>query len=51
MKTQDTYKEPEIFRFPGMVVRVYRPELTQEERNKRMREIHNQAAKLLRKVI
>ena len=50
MKTQDTYKEVKIFTYPGLVARVYIPELTEEERNKRMRAIHKQAANLLRSV-
>ena len=49
MKT-DTYKEIKTFRFPGLIARVYIPELTGEERARRMKVIHNQAANLLRKV-
>ena len=50
MKSQDSYKEIKTFRFPGMVARVYFPDLTEEERNRRMNAIHNQAANLLKKV-
>ncbi len=50
MKTQDTYKEIKTFRFPGMVVRVHIPDLTAEERNRRMAAIHKQAENLLKKV-
>ena len=46
----DTYKETRTFNFPGMKVRVFSPELTEEERTKRMKAIHNQAAKLLKAV-
>lgn len=50
MKSQDNYKETKIFRFPGMVARVYIPDLTEEERIRRMQAIHKQAANLLKKV-
>jgi ribosome recycling factor len=50
VKTQDTYKEIKTFHFPGMVVRVHIPDLTEEERNARMKSIHKQAAILLKKV-
>lgn len=50
MKKPDTYKEIKTFHFPGMVARVYIPDLTEEERNRRMNTIHNQAANLLKKV-
>lgn len=46
----DKYKEVKIFRHPGLVAKVYIPELTEEERTRRMNAIHNQAANLLRKV-
>ena len=49
MQGQDSYKEIKTFNFPGMVARVYIPDLTEEERNKRMKAIHKQAANLLRK--
>lgn len=48
MKVQDTYKEPIIMNFPGAIVRVYRPELSPEERARRMKLIHDAAADLLR---
>lgn len=47
MKQQDTYGEPQIFKFPGMTVRVYRPILTDEERARRMKEIEKAAAALI----
>lgn len=48
MKKQDTYKEVRIFEFPGMVARVYIPDLTPEERNRRMKAIYKEAANLLK---
>jgi hypothetical protein len=50
MAQQDTYKEVRTFNFPNMVVRVHIPDLTPDERARRMRAIHNQAAQLLKKV-
>ena len=46
---EDKYQDPIIITFPDMVARVYRPILTEEERTRRMRVIHNQAANLLKK--
>lgn len=46
----DTYKEIRAFQFPNMTVRVHIPDLTPEERSRRMTAIHNQAANLLKKI-
>ena len=43
----DTYKEVKTYEFPNMVVRVHIPDITTEERNKRMKRIHDAAAQLL----
>ncbi len=43
----DTYGEPKIMKFPGMIARVYRPILPPEERERRMKEIRKAAAALL----
>ncbi len=45
---QDTFKEVKIITFPDMIVRVHIPDLTPEERARRMKIIHNSAAALLR---
>lgn len=48
MKCQDVYyDEPQIFEFPNMTVRVYRPILTDEERERRMKEIKKAAAAVI----
>lgn len=47
-KTEDTYMEPVVFRYPGMTVRVYRPILTEEERARRMKALHDACAALLK---
>ena len=44
----DTYKEVRTFEFPGMTARVYIPDLTPEERTRRLKLIHNEAANLLK---
>ncbi len=49
MACQDTYKEAKIFNFPGMVVKVHIPDLTPEERKKRMDIVRAAAAALLKK--
>lgn len=45
---QDTYGEPKIFTYPGIVARVYSPILTEEERQRRMEQIAKSAERLLR---
>ena len=42
--------QTQIFTFPNMIVRVHRPELTAEEREKRMKAISKAAERLLREV-
>jgi hypothetical protein len=39
-----------VFHFPGAIVTVHRPSLTPEERAKRTKAIHDQAAHLLKGV-
>ena len=48
MKQADNYKEVKTYNFPGMVARVHIPDLTDSERNERMKVIHKHAAALLR---
>jgi hypothetical protein len=50
MAQQDQYQLEKTMQFPGMVVRVYRPILTEAERARRMAAIHKEAARLLKKV-
>lgn len=47
MAKNDIYNEPKIVNFPNMTVRVFRPILTEDERAKRMKNIHDAAARLL----
>lgn len=49
LKQKTQYYDPIVITFPDMVAKVYRPILTDEERTKRMRAIHTQAANLLKK--
>lgn len=44
----DTYKEVKSFTYPNMTVRVHIPDLTTEERTKRMKAIHKAASELLK---
>lgn len=47
MKVQDTYKEPILINSGNAIIRVFIPELSQEERERRMKAIHKAAADLL----
>ena len=51
MYQEDKYNDPIIITFPDMVARIYRPILTEEERTRRLKTIHTQAANLLKKEI
>lgn len=44
----DTYNEAILIESPGAVIRVYRPELTDQERTRRMKAIHDASAALLK---
>ena len=48
MKQKDTYSEPKIITYTGIVAKVYSPILTDEERQRRMAEIAKSAERLLR---
>jgi hypothetical protein len=43
------YSLEKTVELPNAVVRIYRPDLTEEEKNKRQKNIHNSAKNLLRK--
>ena len=48
MKGQaDTYKEIKIFEYPDMVIRVHIPDLSKDERTRRMKVIEKAAAELV----
>ena len=47
-KCEDVYQEPIIMEMPGCVARIYRPILTDAERAKRMKAIHDAAEKVLK---
>lgn len=44
----DTYKEIRVFEFPNMTARVFIPDLTEEERAKRMKAIKEATIALLK---
>ena len=46
-QVQDTYMEPQIMTFPGVTVRVFRPVLDEEERERRMKRIRKAAERVL----
>ena len=47
MAKQDTYGEPKLIEFDGMVARIYSPILTEAERNQRLGVIARESARLL----
>ena len=47
MKQQDTYKEVKTLHYENVVVRVHIPDLTTEERERRMKEIGKAAGRLI----
>lgn len=47
-KCVDTYKEVREFHYPNMTVRVHIPDITPEERARRMKQIHKAASELLK---
>jgi hypothetical protein len=44
---QDVYKEVVTMEFPNMIARVHIPDLTEDERNRRMRLIYDATVNLL----
>ncbi len=48
MKTPDKIKEVKVFKTKNATIKVYIPDLTEEERAFRMKQIHDAAADLLR---
>lgn len=49
MRNQDTYKEVKTFHLTDAVIRVHIPDITTDERERRMKNIHKAAADLLKK--
>lgn len=47
-KGQDVYQEPIVLDLPGAIVRVYRPVLDEQERERRMKLITKAASDLLK---
>ena len=49
-KERDTYNKVRVFEFPNMIVRVYFPDITEEENKRRMKQLYDAAEELLREV-
>jgi hypothetical protein len=49
MKGQDVYKEVITMEFPNMIARVHIPDLTDDERKRRLQKIYEASANLLTK--
>ena len=50
MKNCDTYNNVQIIEHPNAIIRIHRPDITTEERERRMAQIHKAAASLLKEV-
>lgn len=50
MTTPDTYKEVRTFNYPGWTIRVHIPDLTEEERARRMHHIKKAAEAVMKEV-
>ena len=48
MQNQTEYIHTKTIEMPGMIARIYSPVLTDEERKRRMKRIHDAAAELLK---
>lgn len=48
MHGQDTYKEVRTFEYPGITVRVHIPDLSDAERNRRMKQLYKATESLLK---
>ncbi len=46
-RVPDTYKEVKVFEYPDMTIRVHIPDLTEDERKRRMKNIEKAAAALI----
>ena len=46
-QVQDRYQEPQTMIFPGVIVKVHRPVLDEEERERRMERIRKAAERVL----
>lgn len=44
----DTYKEVRVFEYPNLIARVHIPDISEEERQQRMKAIKKAAAELLK---
>jgi ribosome recycling factor len=44
---KDTYKEVRVFQYDNAVVRVHIPDLTSEEKSRRMKEVERSAMQLI----
>lgn len=48
MEGQDTYKEVKTFTYQNAIVRVHIPDLTDEERKRRLKAVHSAAENLMK---
>ena len=51
MQSRDTYKEVKVFKYPNATVRVHIPDIADDERQRREKELKQATEMLLREVI
>jgi hypothetical protein len=49
-RSQDVYKEVKVFEYPNAIVRVHIPDISDEERERRMKAVRKAAEALLKEV-
>lgn len=50
-KCQDVYSEVRVFEYPGWIIRVHIPDISDEENERRMKQVRKSAEALLKEVI
>lgn len=50
MEGQDNMKEAEVLHFPNAVIRIYRPDLTKEEKERRYKNLVEETTRFLKEV-
>lgn len=49
-KCRDVYKEVRVFEYPGWIIRVHIPDISDEENERRMKAVRKSAEALLKEV-
>ena len=49
-RSRDVYKEVRVFEYPGWIIRVHIPDISDEENERRMKQVRKSAEALLKEV-